>query len=126
MTNDSHCLPTLPGCSMRESAEANDGAAGSPDTSAGRLGWPATTLREPGRSERCPHCRSKAAYRWGKSDAGVARRRCRGCGRTYSWRTGTLVAGLRQPVKFAAVLDEMLTRLRPRVAGSRSGWRPTR
>ena len=108
MSSESHCRP-LPGCRSAEIDEPDAGAPCLLRPDAGRRAPRMPVLGDPACPGCCPACGSDAAYRWGKSEAGVARRRCRSCGRTYSWRTGTLVAGIRQPAKFAAVLDDMLT-----------------
>ena len=71
----------------------------------------ATLRNSTNQLERCPHCGNESIYRWGKSEAGVPRGRCRGCERTFSPRTGTWMAGVREVEKFACVLDDMLTKL---------------
>jgi transposase-like protein len=56
----------------------------------------------------CPHCSEPAPTRWGKSHRGRQRWQCKGCCRTFSATTGTIFAGLREPDKVDAVLDDML------------------
>lgn len=71
-------------------------------------------LATPPLVSHCPRCGSSAVCRWGKSStekrsARVTQRwRCSACCRTFSSRTGTILAGIHAPGKFRAVLDDML------------------
>jgi transposase-like protein len=62
----------------------------------------------------CPRCGSEAVCRWGRASpprgapSGSQRWRCRSCGRTYSTRTGTVLAGIHAPQKFRFMLADML------------------
>lgn len=61
--------------------------------------------------ERCPHCQTKALRPWGSSH-GLARYRCRGCGRTCNALTGTPMAHLRHREcwgRYAQALVQSLT-----------------
>ncbi|MCC6076719.1 IS1595 family transposase [Pseudomonas sp. GCM10022188] len=61
--------------------------------------------------ERCPHCQAKALRPWGTSH-GLARYRCRGCGRTCNALTGTPMARLRHREcwgRYAQALVQSLT-----------------
>lgn len=58
--------------------------------------------------ERCIHCGAAALVRWGSTRAGLQRLRCKGCGRTFSAATGTVVARVRLPEKLQQVLADML------------------
>ncbi len=63
---------------------------------------------------RCRRCGSDAVCRWGKRQAAqrsakvLQRWRCRGCCRTFSATTGTILGGIHAPEKFRAVLADML------------------
>jgi transposase-like protein len=59
--------------------------------------------------ERCVHCGASALVRWGSTRAGLQRLRCKGCGRTFSAATGTVVARVRLPEKLQQVLADMFT-----------------
>lgn len=58
--------------------------------------------------ERCVHCGGLALVRWGSTRTGLGRLRCKGCGRTFSAATGTVVARVRLPEKLQQVLADML------------------
>lgn len=58
--------------------------------------------------ERCIHCGGSALMRWGSTRTGLQRLRCKGCGRTFSVATGTVVARIRLPEKLQQVLADML------------------
>ena len=45
----------------------------------------------------CPRCGALASQRWGTTRTGFQRRRCVGCGATFTARTGTVLAGLVGP-----------------------------
>jgi len=47
--------------------------------------------------ERRVHCGGSALVRWGATRTGLQRLRCKGCGRTFSTATGTVVARIRLP-----------------------------
>ena len=61
------------------------------------------------RPAQCPACRESALQRWGKGRSEVQRWRCRGCERSFSTTTGTLLAGLHAPGKLRLVLLVMLS-----------------
>lgn len=81
-----------------------------PRRGGGRLGGSRDNASAPAAccGQCCPHCHHPAAMRWGKSDAGRQRWQCKGCERTFSATTKTLAAGLHEPEKLKAVLDDML------------------
>lgn len=58
--------------------------------------------------ERCVHCGGSALVRWGATRTGLQRLRCKGCGRTFSAATGTVVARIRLPEKLQLALADML------------------
>lgn len=58
--------------------------------------------------ERCVHCGGPALVRWGSTRTGLQRLRCKGCGRSFSAATGTVVARVRLPEKLQQVLADML------------------
>lgn len=58
--------------------------------------------------ERCVHCGGSALVRWGSTRTGLQRLRCKGCGRSVSAATGTVVARVRLPEKLHQVLADML------------------
>lgn len=58
--------------------------------------------------ERCVHCGGSALVRWGSTRTGLQRLRCKGCGRSFSAATGTVVARVRLPEKLQQVLADML------------------
>lgn len=57
----------------------------------------------------CVHCGGSSLQRWGETGTGLRRWRCKTCERGFSATTGTVLAGIRQPAKFSAVLDDMLS-----------------
>lgn len=58
--------------------------------------------------ERCVHCVGSALVRWGSTRTGLQRLRCKGCGRTFSAASGTVVARIRLPEKLQQALADML------------------
>ena len=58
--------------------------------------------------EHCVHCGGSALVRWGSTRTGLQRLRCKGCGRTFSAATGTVVARIRLPEKLQQALADML------------------
>jgi len=64
---------------------------------------------EKGELTSCPHCSGAALHGWGTGRKGVRRWRCRSCQRSFSVTTGTAIAGLHSPRKFAAVLADMMS-----------------
>ncbi|MEE4345324.1 MAG: IS1595 family transposase [Paracoccaceae bacterium] len=58
--------------------------------------------------ERCVHCNGQALVRWGSTRSGLQRLRCKGCGRSFSAATGTVVARIRLPEKLQQALADML------------------
>lgn len=74
----------------------------------------AALLAMPTAVSHCPRCGASVICRWGKSSTEprsarvVQRWRCGGCCRTFSTRTGTILAGIHAPGKFEAVLGDML------------------
>ena len=57
--------------------------------------------------ECCVHCGGSALVRWGSTRTGLQRLRCKGCGRTFSAATGTVVARIRLPEKLQQALSDM-------------------
>lgn len=57
----------------------------------------------------CPHCGHATMIRWGRDDSGNQRWRCKHCHQTFTARTGTEAAGLRQPKLFEAAVVDMLS-----------------
>lgn len=56
----------------------------------------------------CAGCGGAALYRWGRlGESGGQRWRCRACGRTFTARTGTLLAGRRAPEKLRCIVLDM-------------------
>lgn len=66
-----------------------------------------------GRPERCPRCGSPAFVRKGRGRDSSQRWLCRGCSRTFSARTGSLLAQSKLPpatwMEFAECMADMLT-----------------
>lgn len=58
--------------------------------------------------ESCVHCGGSELVRWGSTRTGLQRLRCKGCGRTFSAATGTVVARIRLPEKLQQALEDML------------------
>jgi transposase-like protein len=58
--------------------------------------------------ERCVHCDGPDLVRWGSTRTGLQRLRGKGCGRTVSAATGTVVARIRLPEKLQQALEDML------------------
>ena len=56
----------------------------------------------------CVHCGGTELVGWGSTRTGLQRLRCKGCGRTFSAATGTVVARLRLPEKLQQALEDML------------------
>lgn len=80
-----------------------------PGGSRGTLSDRATTTdRIRGDRPSCPHCARRDFCRWGSDHRGNPRWCCRGCSRTFGSSTGTVLAGLRSPDKFAYVVEDML------------------
>lgn len=61
----------------------------------------------------CPRCGAEQLGRWGVDRRGLQRLRCRACGRTCSASAGSPLAGLRRPEAFRAVLEDMISAVRP-------------
>ena len=78
-----------------------------------------------GEDRACPSCGGLDGSRWGRTRAGAQRWRCKGCGRSWTGRTGTPLAGVHRPGLFIEVarnmLDPMETPLSCRKLGSRLG-----
>lgn len=68
----------------------------------------------------CPHCGAAAGVGWGRF-RDRPRYRCRRCRRTYTARTGTVLAGTRYPERLAAMPWCLLDGLTVREAGQRLG-----
>ena len=58
--------------------------------------------------ECCVDCGGSELVRWGSTRTGLQRLRCKGCGRTFSAATGTVVARIRLPEKLQQALEDML------------------
>lgn len=58
--------------------------------------------------ETCVHCGGAELVGWGSTRTGLQRLRCKGCGRTFSAATGTVVARIRLPEKLQEALEDML------------------
>lgn len=97
---------TCDGRLTRRALKARDAAAVLGASGQGHVPAPAAA--------RCPRCYSDAVCRWGKRQpaqrsANVLQRwRCRGCCRTFSATTGTILSGVHAPEKFRALLADML------------------
>ena len=55
----------------------------------------------------CPRCGVSASERWGFARTGFQRHRCVGCGKTFTARTGTALAGMRRPGAVVRLLAMM-------------------
>jgi len=62
-----------------------------------------------GRTPACPSCGAEDPFRWGHTQAGTPRFRCRGCKRTFNALTGTTAEGLHQREKWIPYLEGMAT-----------------
>lgn len=58
----------------------------------------------------CVHCGGASLQRWGETETGLRRWRCKTCARSFSATTGTVLAGIRQPAKLVQVLDDMMAK----------------
>ncbi len=58
--------------------------------------------------ETCIHCGGSELVGWGSTRTGLQRLRCKGCGRTFSAATGTVMARIRLPEKLQQALEDML------------------
>jgi transposase-like protein len=56
----------------------------------------------------CPYCTGTRLHRWGKSKRGRPRHSCRGCRRTFSAATGTIVLNIHDQGKLHALLARMV------------------
>ena len=56
----------------------------------------------------CPSCGIEHRQKWGRTRTGIQRYRCRGCGKTYSGRTGSVLGRIHRPDLFMVVLRDML------------------
>lgn len=78
-----------------------------------------------GEARGCPGCGSADGARWGRTRADAQTWRCKSCGRSWTGRTGTPLAGVHCPGLFIEVarnmLDPMETPLSCRKLGSRLG-----
>lgn len=61
----------------------------------------------------CPHCFGTSRQRWGRTKTGAQRYRCGKCRKTYSGRTGSVIARLHRPDLFLCVLKDMLETATP-------------
>jgi transposase-like protein len=67
-----------------------------------------------GETTACPACGGARHHRWGRvADSGGQRWRCVACGRSFTARTGTPLAGLHSPEKLRYGVMDMLA-ARPR------------
>lgn len=91
----------------RSQGELGIAATGRAGTDADRAAKPeqVTSLAE---MRCCPYCWTSNTARWGRSHGGRQRWQCKPCDRTFSATTRTILAGLREPNKVQAVLDDML------------------
>jgi transposase-like protein len=78
-----------------------------------------TMLEERGVS-RCPHCHAGHPVRYGKA-SGLQRYRCHACTRTFNVLTGTPLAGLHKPGRWAAFAQALREGLSVRKAADRCG-----
>ena len=58
--------------------------------------------------EHCVDCGGSELVRWGSTRTGLQRLRCKGCGRSFSAATGTVVARIRLPEKLQEAVEDML------------------
>ncbi|MEP3435292.1 MAG: IS1595 family transposase [Hoeflea sp.] len=58
--------------------------------------------------ETCPFCGGVDRQRWGRTRTKVQRYRCKGCLKTYSGRTGSVIGRIHRPDLFMVVLQDML------------------
>ncbi len=56
----------------------------------------------------CPSCGFENRPKWGRTRTGIQRYRCRGCGKTFSYRTASVIGRIHRPDLFIAVLRDML------------------
>jgi len=61
----------------------------------------------------CPRCRGARHQKWGPSRTGFQRWRCKGCGKTFTARTGTPLADVQRPGGVARLLAAMLDAVAP-------------
>lgn len=61
-----------------------------------------------GQVAKCPHCRHDEREKWGRTRTNIQRYRCRGCQRTFSGRTGSMIQNLHRPDLFLEVVKDML------------------
>lgn len=58
---------------------------------------------------KCPHCSAFDRQRWGRTRLGIQRYKCLACHRTFTGRTGTVVAHLHRPDRFLDLLRNMMS-----------------
>ena len=56
----------------------------------------------------CPSCGIEHRQKWGRTRTGIQRYRCRGCGKTFSGRSASIIGRIHRPDLFMAVLRDML------------------
>jgi len=61
-----------------------------------------------GSNPTCPYCSANGVIRWGRSDGGLQRWRCRGCRRTFNSAHGTALAHTRRRDDLLAFIRDML------------------
>ena len=72
----------------------------------------------------CPHCTGRDIVAWGRAN-GVARYRCKSCGRTFNALTKTTMAGLRKKEQWLDHAQAMLEGMSLAKAAERCGVHPT-
>ncbi|MGE5506984.1 MAG: transposase [Chitinophagales bacterium] len=104
---------------------ADDGTAGDgmPNTGEGgallRIGGPGERL-----TPACPHCRLARVQKWGRFD-GRQRYRCTSCAKTFTETTGTPLAGLKRPDRWAQLERCLLASLSVRSSAEALGVHPS-
>ena len=63
---------------------------------------------EAARGRACPHCGGTESVRWGTTRTGTHRWRCKGCGRTWTGRTGTPIARIHRPGLMLDLIRDMM------------------
>ena len=91
-----------------------------------RVGEDALGEIGPGKVERrgCPHCTGRDIVAWGRAN-GLARYRCKSCGRTFNALTKTPMAQLRKKERWLDHAQAMLEGMSLEKAAERCGVHPT-
>ena len=132
-------------CEAEEVDEGvGSGAGGSVETRVRESeAWPAKIAKGKGASERwvredalgdaghgkvesrgCPHCAGRDIVAWGRAN-GLARYRCKGCGRTFNALTKTPMARLRKKERWLDCAQAMIEGTSVAKAAERCGVHPT-